>query len=298
LAFARRLGYRANPVTDWEHGRRYPTAQEALRIAARVGVDVEAACERFAPGVRLPGVAGEYALGEWMRTLLGTTTVSELARRMSRSRPTVSRWLGGSAQPRLHEFFEFLDAATGRLPDFVAELVPIAQVPALAQRYEVTQAARRVAFEKPWTEGILRVLETERYRALPRHDSRWLAGVFGVPEAEVQDCLEQLTQAQIVRTESGKYVELRPLHVDTRGGRAALHATKAHWAQVATTRVRNPQPRDFFAYNVCSASAADMDRIRETLRTAFRDVRAVVAASAPLEEVALVNLHFVRWAVE
>src|SRR5262245_49966714 len=42
-AFARRLGFRANPVTDWEHGRRYPTAQETLRAAARVGKNVTAA---------------------------------------------------------------------------------------------------------------------------------------------------------------------------------------------------------------------------------------------------------------
>jgi transcriptional regulator with XRE-family HTH domain len=297
LAFARRLGYRSNPVTDWEHGRRYPTAQEALRIAERVGIDVKASCERFAPGMTLLGAAGQYALGDWMRTLLGTTTVSELARRMSRSRPTLSRWLGGSAHPRLHEFFEFLDAATGRLPDFVAELVPIAQVPALTQRFEVTQAARRVALEKPWTEGILRVLETERYHALSEHDSHWLAQVFGIAEAEVNDCLEQLTKAQIVRHQDVKYVELRPLHVDTRGGRAALYATKAHWAKVATARVLNPQPRDFFAYNVCSASTEDMERIRETLHAAFRDVRSIVAASTPLEQVALVNLHFVRWPV-
>ncbi len=30
VAFARRLGYRANPITDWENGRRYPTAAEAM----------------------------------------------------------------------------------------------------------------------------------------------------------------------------------------------------------------------------------------------------------------------------
>ena len=48
-ALARRLGYAANPITDWEHGRRYPTADEALRVAKTVGVHVTVAFERFLP---------------------------------------------------------------------------------------------------------------------------------------------------------------------------------------------------------------------------------------------------------
>lgn len=298
LAFARRLGYRANPVTDWEHGRRYPTAQEALRIAGRVGVDVVAAHERFAPGVLLEGSSGSYALGAWMRGLLGQTRVSELSRRMGRSRPTISRWLHGVAQPRLHEYMEFIDATTGRLPDWAAELVPIAQVPSLLPRFQVTQAARRLAFERPWTEGILRVLETDAYKQRPDHDAAWIARVLALPDEEVATCLEQLLEAQVITRERGKYAEVRPLSVDTRGGRAALRAVKAHWAKVAMQRSLEPKPEDFFAYNLCSASSEDMARIHEVLQNAFREIRTIVAASRSLEEVGLVNLHLVRWPVE
>jgi transcriptional regulator with XRE-family HTH domain len=282
IAFARRLGYRANPVTDWEHGRRYPTARETLRIAHRVGVDVVAALERFAPGVPLQGRAESYELGPWMRGLLGQTRVSELARRMGRSRPTVSRWLGGVAHPRLHEFMEFVDATTGRLPDWVAELVPIEQVPSLVPRFRVTQAARRLAFERPWTE----------------HDAGWISRVLGLPRDEVTSCLEQLLAAEVIRVESDKYTEARPLSVDTRGGRSALRAVKAHWANVAMGRALEPKPDDFFAYNLCSASRQDMARIQDVLQSAFREIRTIVAASGAPEEVALVNLHLVRWRLD
>lgn len=64
-AFARRLGYRGNPMTDWEHGRRYPTAQEALRAAARVNIDVRAAFARIAHGVPLSVGADGFGLGAW-----------------------------------------------------------------------------------------------------------------------------------------------------------------------------------------------------------------------------------------
>ncbi len=297
VAFARRLGYRANPVTDWEHARRFPTAQETLRMAHRVGVDAAGALGRFAPGITLGGSPGSYELGAWMRSLLGPTRVVEIARRMHRSRPTVSRWLSGTAQPRLHEFLEFVDASTARVPDLVAEIVPIAQVPALAARYEVTRAARRLAFEEPWTEGILRVLETEQYRARSRHDSGWLASVLGLSKSEVAHCLERLVHAEVLRRDQGKYVEVGSLNVDTRGGRDALRALKAHWAKVAMERAPDPHPDDFLAYNVFSASKEDMARIRDVLRSSFREIRAIVAASKPLEEVALVNLHYLDWPV-
>lgn len=48
-AFSRKLGYRGNPVADWEAGRRFPTAEEALRACERVGIDVHAAFHRFHP---------------------------------------------------------------------------------------------------------------------------------------------------------------------------------------------------------------------------------------------------------
>lgn len=298
MAFARRLGYRANPVTDWEHGRRYPTARETLRIAHRVGIDVVAAHQRFAPGVPLGGTPGSFDLGPWMRGLLGKTRVSEVARRMGRSRPTVSRWLSGRAQPRLHEFLEFVDATTGRLPDWVAELVPIERVPALVPRFRVTQAARRLAFEHPWTEGILRVLESDAYRRRQLHDDSWIADVLGLGVTEVTTCLHQLLDAEVIARSSGKYTEVRPLSVDTRGGRSALRAVKAHWARVAMDRSLEPKPDDFFAYNLCSASREDMARIQEVLRSAFREIRTIVAAAHALDEVALVNLHLVRWRTE
>ncbi len=61
------------------------------------------------------------------------------------------------------------------------------------------------------------------------------------------------------------------------------------------TRARTPGPNDLFAYNVLSASEADLDRIAELLRDVFRDVRAVVAASNPTQQAALLNIHLLRF---
>ncbi|HEY3253745.1 MAG TPA: helix-turn-helix transcriptional regulator, partial [Polyangiaceae bacterium] len=175
-AFARRLGYRANPITDWEHGRRFPTAIETLRAARAVGVDVSGAFSAFHPAPP-PSESGDgFALAPWLTAICGTTPVAHVAARAGCSRFAVRRWLNDLAKPRLPDFFRCVDAITGRLPDLVAALVPIEQVPSLSSRYQTMHAARRLAFDAPWTEAVLRCLETEAYRAQMTHSDGFIAG--------------------------------------------------------------------------------------------------------------------------
>ena len=68
---ARRLGYRANPVTDWEHGRRFPTAEETLRAAQRVGIDVKGAFDRFHQAPLREESRGAYDLASWLDAVRG-----------------------------------------------------------------------------------------------------------------------------------------------------------------------------------------------------------------------------------
>jgi hypothetical protein len=204
--------------------------------------------------------------------------------------------LSGVAHPRLPEFLELVDAATGRVPDLVAELVPIASVPALRARYDASVTAKRVAFDEPWTEAVMRVLETTR--PTRGSDLTRIRSLLGLTEEHAQRCLTLLEQAALIRRDGESYECVRELTVDTRGGNEALIATKAHWARFAAERARAPGRRDLFAYNVFSASAADYERIRAMLRAVFRECRSVIAASTPSEEVGLMNLQLVRFVGE
>src|SRR5688572_28684620 len=84
-AFARRLGYRGNPIADWEASRRAPTAAEALRACELSGIDVVAAFARFH---RVPLVVNEgvYQVGPWLSELRGSLATTELAARANCSR--------------------------------------------------------------------------------------------------------------------------------------------------------------------------------------------------------------------
>jgi hypothetical protein len=298
VQWSRRLGYRGNPVTDWERGARFPTALEALRAAALAGVDVPAAFARFAPNVPLERHNDELALADWLSALRGATSVKELAQRSGHSRFRIARWLAGDAKPRLPDFFRLLDAITGRLPEWVAELVDIAGVPDLVGRHEAANAARRLAFEVPWTEAILRLLDTTAYRRLRRHRSSFLAHALGIADDEVDACLGRLLVADVIEKRGARYVPKSQGVVDTQGGKQALNALRAHWSRVAAARLNAPLAQDFFAYNVISLSASDLDVVREKLRATFREIRSLVAASQPEEVAAVINLQIVTFLPE
>lgn len=295
LAFARRLGYRGNPITDWERGARFPTALEALRAASRANIDVAAAFQRFSPNVPLERNARELALDRWLLALRGAASVNDIAARSGCSRYSVSRWLRGLAKPRLPDFLRLVDASSGRLPHWVAALVPIEQVPSLVERYRSAEAARLSAFELPWTEAVLRLLETRAYRELAVPERGWIAGILGISPEEESRCLQALVDVGALVAAGGRYTVRAATTVDTQGGSEALHRVKQHWCQVASARLPTPAEGELFAYNVVSVSRADLEVIRDKLRMTFREIRSIVAASQPEEVAAVLNLQLMAF---
>jgi transcriptional regulator with XRE-family HTH domain len=295
VQLARRLGYRGNPITDWERGERFPTAHEALRAAQLVGVDVSAAFARFAPSCPLQR-SGELLLGAWLSALRGETAVVELAQRAGLSRFSIARWLSGKAKPRLPDFFRLLDAITNRLPQWAAELVPIDALPLLKPRYEAALAAKHLAFDLPWTEAVLRLLETAAFHGPRGQTEAQLAECLGISTEHVHTCVKRLLAARVIARRGRQLVVRDQGAVDTQGGKQALHSLKRHWSQVAAARLKTPREADYFAYNVVSVSARDLERIRERLRVAFREIRSLVAASQPIEVAAVLNLQIVSFA--
>lgn len=302
VAFARRLGYRGNPVTDWERGTRKPTAIEVLRAAERVGIDVRAAFARFVP-IAPPEYETSAArmrkrvlrLGEWLDVLRSDLAIHELARRVGRSRFGVGRWLAGRTQPRLDELIELIDAITGRAHDWVAELVPIESVPSLLSAHLKARAARSIAFEQPWTEAVLRVLETTRYRDQPAVAHEALATWLGLPLPTLESALAGLVEAGVIEASEAGYRALRPLSVDTRSaGPEGLRRLQAHWLGVAQGRAQAGAD-DWFAYNTISCNRADLALIEDCLRRAYREIRNIVAGSEPSEAAALVLMQLVKW---
>jgi len=296
-AFSRRLGYRSNPVADWEAGRRFPVAAEFLRACRLAQIDVRAAFERFRPEeAPALGDGDDEGVAAWLDALRGSASLSELAERLSVSRYAVSRWLKGSTRPRLPDFLRVVDLLTDRLSDLVSELVPIEAVPALADVHRERHASRTLAFEQPWTEAILRLLETRAYRQLPAHLPGWLADRLEIPRDVEERCVQGLAAAGVIaRDPAGRWTPVGALTVDTRADPEGTLRLKHHWASMGVKRATSPHEGDLVSYNVVGVSRADLERIREAHVRYFHEVRQIVAASEPVEVAALVNIQLMTW---
>ncbi len=296
-AFSRRLGYSSNPVADWEAGRRFPVAAEFFRACRLARIDVDAAMERFAPEQAEALQDGDdEGVAAWMRALRGKTSIHEVAERVGVSRYAISRWLKGATRPRLPDFLSLVDGLTDRLPDLVALLVDVEAVPALAERYRERQAGRTLAFEEPWTEAILRLLETRAYGQLPAHLPGWVSDRLGI-DREVEDrCVDKLAAANIIARDAvGRWRPVGALTVDTRSDPEGTLRLKEHWASMGVVRATEPRPGDLVSYNVVSVSREDLERIREAHIRYFHEVRQIVSKSEPVEVAALVNIQLMTW---
>lgn len=294
-AFARRLGYRSNVVHSWEVGRAFPTAAKTLWAASRVGLDVTSAVSTLYR--KKPGWLGEAdittaaGVAAFLRDLQGKSTIGDLAAKVGRSRFATARWLHGQAEPRLPDFFRLLDALTMRLLDFIGAMVEPALLPSIREAYVELERARRATYQRPWSQAVLRMLETTGYAALPRHTPGWIAARLDIPVEEETGALELLENTgQIEFREDKFHLSSLPKVVDTRRDQKAAHALRAFWADVARQRMDEPGDA-LFSHSVFSVSERDYQRIRDLQKAYYQEIRAIVADSQPVERVALLNLQ-------
>ncbi len=293
-AFSRRLGYRTNAAYTWEAGRAFPTAAKAFEAAGRAGVDVRAALARFyrAPPAWLADAdpASPAGAAQLLNDLRGRTSVVDLARAAGRSRFAVARWLKGSAEPRLPDFFLLVETASLRLLDFIASFVDPATLPCLSRAWEELEATRRAAYEVPWTQAVLRALELTAYAKLERHQRGWIARRIGISVDEEQRCLRLLAKTGQIRLSRGRFELRQVMAVDTRRDAQAELGAKNWWTGVAMERLGAGAP-GVYSYNVFAVSEKDLERIRDLYRAYFRQVRAIIGQSEPSERVVLASLQ-------
>ncbi|MFK7926925.1 MAG: helix-turn-helix domain-containing protein [Myxococcota bacterium] len=263
VAFSRRLGYRSNPIADWEAGRRFPTAAEMLRAAARAGVDVPSAFAGFdASTAAHVGDADDQGVADWMSTWRGGATLQEVAERCDCSRYAVGRWLSGKTRPRVPDFLRLVEALTGRAADLVAELVDISQVPSLAPLRERNQALRTLEEEVPWASAVLLLLRSDTYLDLPAHRPGWLGNRLGLTAEQEAQSLDLLEAVGGIAWDGTRYRPLQPglVHPST--------ATEgmAHWTQMAEKRLQTPTDRDRFSGVVFLTDDAGFEQVREAVR--------------------------------
>jgi DNA-binding phage protein len=289
--FSKRLGYRSNIAYRWESELCFPTAAETFALARRhAAADTRALDAFFASTSRLGDIdlSKRREVARLLSDLRGKTSLVELAKRSGYSRFSVARWLSGAAEPRLPEFLAVVEAATFRVLDFLSQFVDPAKLPSVAEEWSVLQAARKSAYDVPWSHAVLRALELTDYASLGKHRPGWIAARLGISLQEEQRCLSTLAAARQIRMHEHRWVIDQTQTVDMRGNPEGSRKLKAEWMKVALSRIEGGVSGTF-AYNLMALSRADLARLKELHRAYFRNMQALVTDSAASECVVLFN---------
>jgi DNA-binding phage protein len=295
-ALSRRLGFTSNVVYAWESGRRAAAASVFFRLVALGKVDVAAMLAGFAGDGALRGLdfSRPSAIAQLLRALRADRPLSEIARAVAVDRTTVARWFDAVTEPRLPELLRYVDATTQRLLEFVSLFADPSALGSTRKRYADLLAQRRLAYELPWSHAVLRALELDAYRALPRHEPGFLARCVGISREDETRCLRALAAAKQIALEHGHYKVKRVLTVDTRPNEEENRRLKLHWASVGLQRLQaGAPPGALFSYNLFPIDARGFERIRRLHLEYYERIREIVAESSAADRVVLMNMQLV-----
>ncbi len=293
-ALSRRLGYRSNVVYTWESGGGYPTAARAFEIAARVGIDPDAAIQRFygrePPWLAEGSLTTRAGVAAFLRDLRGRQPLTTLAPAVGRDRYALSRWYQGATEPRLPDFLRVVEVSSLRLLDLLGAFVDVESLPAVAEAGRRLAAARRIAHEAPWSHAVLRALELASYEALARHEPGWIARRVGISLDEEERCLRSLAAAGQIAWIADRWCPRSAATLDLRHDARASQELATWCARLGAERLAQ-QGVGAFAFNVFCVSARDLERLRQLQREYFGQLRVIVAESNPSEHLVVTNLQ-------
>lgn len=287
---SRRAGYQSNIASRWEARECWPTAARFLAIHQSLRRSKSSWLERFFHGV--PDWASELdpdspeAVAAFLRHLKGKTPMLRIAALAGQNRFSVSRWLNGSAEPKLPEFLCMVDVTGRRLLDFVASLEDPSQLRSTRDAWARLQLARESAYGFPWSHAVLRVLEIEGCPRTRVAQLAWIAERLNITTGEAASALSILeSTGQVHKTRAG----LRPVAVtavNTNADPVRDRELKLTWARTALARIE-AGVAGTFGYSLFAVSHADLTKLRNLQLEYVRAMQATIADSKPSECVGL-----------
>jgi transcriptional regulator with XRE-family HTH domain len=295
IAFARRLGYSSNPIANWEAGRHFPTAGEALRACARVDLDIVGALGRLG-GARAgaPASLDDADLARWLALLRGPMTLPEIAALTGVSRFQVERWLAGRTRPRLPQFFALFEAMTSQLGELLLQLVPLAELPAMAEPERLGAALRALVKRDPWVVPIAGVIATRAWKEAPEpRGNAWIAAVLGIDEEVVDRCVSGLVLGGVLQWEAGRWQIATSLVVPL--DPADVPDGAAFWAEVLSRRSSAAYPRDRCHVVFAGMPLRAWKKVQEAVERCKQEIWAAGTDRDPDEVAGFVYLRTVEW---
>lgn len=293
-ALSRRAGYRSNIVRRWELGACWPTAARFLQLCALRKLDVGRCYTDFLhrrpDWLDADGASSPATVAALLRELRGKTPILELARVSGFNRYSVSRWLAGTAEPKLPDFLRLIEATSRRLLDFLATLVDPSTLPSVASRWALLHSARELAYGQPWSHAVLRALELEDYARFGYAQPGWLATKLGLRETHVQQALGALRETGQIHErperDGTRYDVKQVLRVNTDQDPERGRSLKLAWTRFAARKLARRHPGSF-GFSLFAISKADLRKLRDLHQQYVRAMQSLIASSRATDCVGL-----------
>ncbi len=290
-AASQRLGFGSNIFYRWEHGQCAPPSSTAFAVAEGLGVRINDAVLAFLGVSRRTSqnwqpLTTREGVSQLLARLRGNSSYLQLAERTSFNRFAVSRWCRGLSEPSLPELFEFIEATTHRVLDFVAAFVDPSKLPSVADQWQTHLALRNAAYDMPWSHAVLRVLELRQYAELPGHQVGWIADRIGLSLQEEESCLDVLRRSRQIEWKHRRWVVSERGTIDTGQDPARARQLRRFWQGEALRRF-DDGAKGAFGYNLFTISTADYERLKELYLNYFESMRDLVSGSSPGEKLVL-----------
>lgn len=288
--FSRLLGYRSNIAQHWETGRSWPTATRFFGICRRLRLQpeprIQVFLQRTPSWLEQADFCERASVAALLVELQGRNPISTLAERSGYNRFSVSRWLRGTADPKLPELLALIEATSRRSLDFISAFTPPGALPCAAEGWQQLSLLREGAYTEPLSHAVLRALELDGYAAGGHRDPDYLARAIGASAEEVERALQfLLASGQIKKSRRGYRPEQVGV-VDTGVDPARARQLRLDWTRRALERLEAGSPGRF-GYSLFAISRNDLERLEQLQTDYVRAMQGIIASSNATECVGL-----------
>jgi hypothetical protein len=184
-ALSLKLGYSFDKVRRWQNGSKQLRWNEFCDLCVHLKVPL---FETFGLSLGIIFHQKEDALGivENLKIFSRIESSNELAKRMHISLSALKRYLSQETYPDIEFVLEMIDLRSHFLENFVDRLLGR------------TSMQERNFLSLPWAAAVANAAALPSHQGLPEHSNRWIAGLLGISESQVEQAIELMVKLEMI----------------------------------------------------------------------------------------------------
>lgn len=196
------LGFSFNQVGKWESGATVINWLDFLHLCQRLNIPIEKHINEmfFWSSPSRP----EFIVA-LIKQHFGFSNTAEMARKISRSRSVVSRWLSNSTSPDFPDILRLLDYHPFVLSTWLSRFIELENLACFRERFNHENSFLKSLQTNPYVTIVHAALQLSSYQRLHEHSDAWIAEKTKLPEKVIAQIITQLHHGRLISLRKGLY---------------------------------------------------------------------------------------------